>query len=367
MSNLAKASDILLLEEINLKNVNKFTRNVLDFGLPVVTTEQGRNTKIRINAAKGSQYSGWQDVWYNRLDIAELFSRFGHNQVELPRSKVSTSVDAVRLLNTIYGLALSDNEVVSSSITTDQFDLVIHSESLAYFGALKIQLIGDLIPLDSVLTVQVLDGLWYPDAVVDHLITPVVVEGILALHATTPEGLLYTGDSANNMLIATNNELEIALRVGYVSNTPEINPIGTQYSLSLQPSQDWNFPFSIALLNTVSGTHIDELYDIRLFLQSHQTDAAVELTLVRDDTDQYWLRNDELGISVALVYQAEDRLLLQDAPLCSAYTQFLEGVTTNGAGAGLGEFEVGLAAYRRNAIVPRLAVIANVVATAEVL
>jgi hypothetical protein len=356
MSDLAKTSKVLLLEEINLKNGNQFAITDLDFGIPAVTTEQSRNTKVRINSSANSQYSGWQDVWYNRLDIDELFRRFGASIVELPSGGVNNYLDVLHLLNLTYGLAIQDDEVVDTPIVNNQIDLTIAPRSLAFYGRLKIKLLGAKTPIDSAISVQVLDGLWYPDAIVDHLITPVVLEGSLLGKAVAEDGNMHNESLPDNMLIATNNELELAIRAEKTGG--EINPIGDKYYIEVASEEDWGVTFSMALLSTQINDKFDELYSVRMYIRLVGTDTKVEFVLSRDIDGVYTFVNSEIDVTLSGFTQTDDGLVVQSSMLARSLTDLISGISVNNAGAGLGDFELGLIAYRRNSIVPRVAAIA---------
>lgn len=367
MSYANKTAEQLLLERVNEVNEGVFTLADLNFGNPIVTDEFERNTKFlitpgpRFTPEPGVEYF----VWVNRLDATELFSRYNVTELEVPN--VATTVEAARWIAQTYGLPIIDSDIVDAPIADDQFVLEFSVTSKVIFGTLNCRRTAAPLFLGDLLTVTILQGFDYPDAIVDHLVLPVVAPNAqMGAHATKVDGTLQagTGVPAQGMTVATNNELELAISASYWKGQPQafIEPVDGVYSPVLTQTQEWNFIFSVAGFNIEDP--ITDLYDIVLYVKSIDSGDRIEFTLTREEDASYHWVNLDLGLDITDSSVNGD--VIQNIQRLSFYASQFANTTRNGGtpNAFLGTFELGLVGYRKNSLVPRVAAIASVVATA---
>lgn len=364
MSYINKSADELLLDRVNEVNGDVFTLSDLSFGDPIVTDEHGKNTKFLITP--GPRFTPEPEVeyyiWVDRLDATELFRRYGIDRLEVPH--VQNTTEVADWLSQTYGLPIVHSDVELQDVVEDDFVLQFTSTSKVITGQLLCRRGEAPLFLSDLLTVTVLEGFDYPDAVVDHLIPPVVVEnGDLGSHGTTNEGnlLVGTGVPAKGMTISTNNELELALSASraFMSESPRyIEPVDGVYTIEVTNSQEWNFLFSVASFGI--EVPVTDLYDILLYIRSKDTGEHLEFSLRKGVQGGYhWVNDDyELDISDSAVSGA----VIQNIQRLSFYQEHFEETPRTGGtpNALLGDFEIGLVGYRKNSLVPRVASIIRV-------
>jgi hypothetical protein len=355
MHALAKSSVILLLDEINRNNHNSVALTDVVFGVPVKTTENNRNTRVHVESAIGGNYSDSRDIWYNRLDIADVFAHMRTIHVEVDGEQVVSHLEVLHKLNKKYKLNIQDDEILPVEIFANRMLMTMAPSSLAFIGAVNIILtvIGDT-PLYNVLVNTSLDGLWYPEAIIHHLTYPeIFTDATVRSLAIKPNGDLKFGlnQSAQHMVIATNNELEVAVRAGVVG-LPPTAPVDGELVLEVDPGQHIEFVFSVALLNTVIDNRLEELYDISFYLNCIDTPATFIATLAKGSGGVFHFIADDRTTEVNGIQQFDTGKVLQTIQSIENFPTILDGGIA-------GTYEIGLVAYRRKSIVPRLEAVAN--------
>ena len=354
MSGLAKSSVLLLLDEINRKNDNVAALSDLVFGIPETTTEHGRNTKIRIDSSIGGNFSGTREIWYNRLDLASVFLHLNTVHVELDEEGLTNYLDVLHHLNETFNLNIQDDEILPTEVVANRMLLTVAPTSLAFYGQINIALGVNIdIPLYDMIVNTTLDGLWYPDAIIGHLVFPETVVGTLLSKGVKLDTSLQfgVGYSAANMVIATNNEIEVAVRVNTIGQPP-VPMVNGEYALTVNSEEHIEFVFSIVLLDTVINNKLEELYDISFYLNCKDTPATFIATLAKGSNGTFHFVADDRTTEVSNVSQFLNGAVIQTIQSIENFPTILDGGIA-------GVYEVGLVAYRRNSIVPRLEAVAN--------
>lgn len=369
MSYSNKSAHQLLVDRVNEVNGNVFSYEDLSFSDPIVTVENDRNTKFqvypgpRFTPEDGAEYF----VWVNRLDIGELFSRYGVTTLEVPRQE-GTTTSIAQWIAATYGLPIVAGDVINESIEGTELTIEFSGSSKIFFGQLSCVITGDPVYLRDLLTVNILNGFDYPDAIVDHLVPPVVAENqTIASHATKENGTLLNGSGlpAGGMIIGTNNELELAIRGGYWKGRPQalVEPEDGVYHLAVTSEEEWNFIFSAAIFSEEG--RLADMYDVRLYVESLDSGDRLEFYLTQDVNNNYHWINDEFSWDITDSAVSADNKVVQNAQCLSFYPQAFPNTARNGGtpDAFVGEFEIGLIGYRRNSLVPRVTATAKVVVT----
>ena len=113
-----------LLNAINSEFGKSFTTATLSIGSPqVVPGDDPANSKVSITALPGSQLSGSMDIYYNRRDISDLFSQI--NAAGFSLAGHSSVHGLLNAFNTQFGLAITPEEFVDSSITGGQTSITV--------------------------------------------------------------------------------------------------------------------------------------------------------------------------------------------------------------------------------------------------
>lgn len=154
MTILKQPSDQIILARLNEDNNTSFTMSQVRFGRPdQVLNPVNGDTNLPILAKPGGGYVGSVLGNYNRLDLDTLF-RF---KVILTVPSLQGVSDVVAAFNERYGLAISVNEVVNTSIDPTNVDsdgnilyTIVTNNSRAYQGQVTVAIIG--IPAGAIMT-----------------------------------------------------------------------------------------------------------------------------------------------------------------------------------------------------------------------
>lgn len=143
---LNKSSRALVLDLINADNSQNFAESDFIWGSPVAITgrSDGRNTALVISARPELGYAGTQTMFYNRLDLTQLFNEVTLSFEDNPDAYTNTS-DIVELINSKYDLAMDESDVVFESLMREgdapyTFTLTAKSGSYAYIGQVEFTL-----------------------------------------------------------------------------------------------------------------------------------------------------------------------------------------------------------------------------------
>lgn len=167
---LNKASDLLVIDLINVANSTSLTDGQVTIGTPTALSSDpdNYNTSAPAHAIKGSGYIGGVTVKYNRLDIGLLFKNIAVNVNAL---SATTTTGLLQTLNEKYGLGLSAADVVDNPISTATTPIThtiqIAANSLAYTGSVTTTIgedpeVGER--LNTVILITNLNGLLYPNS-----------------------------------------------------------------------------------------------------------------------------------------------------------------------------------------------------------
>lgn len=140
------------------------------FGQPEVieTTPTGINTRMTIKAKDSlSTYDGETAITYRRLDLAQLATLVN---LDIRGHNLSTVLDIAKLLNTLYGLNLTDDDIMGGSNSAGLTDgrgsvtLEAKSTSRGWIGKVTVNVTPGRYPLKDYVAKTVLPGLYYPNS-----------------------------------------------------------------------------------------------------------------------------------------------------------------------------------------------------------
>lgn len=171
-SNFLQTNDKIILDLINHSNSTELPETAVTFGAPVAELEDptGLITNLTASATVGSGYSGSQDFVYNRVDLGFMLV----NEPDLVIESGEASIHAlIPYLNEAFGIQLTADDIVDGVIEEQEPDVVksvtitATEGSLVWAKSVTLPITLPLIPLNTVLTVTALDGL-YPPAPVEE-------------------------------------------------------------------------------------------------------------------------------------------------------------------------------------------------------
>lgn len=133
--------------------------------IPYIDPTDATNTSITLTSrSNATAYEGEATLYYRRLDLADL-ARFLPTPV-LARG-IATIADASAALNTYYGLNFLPGDLDQGpvSLTNDvgQVTLTALPNSKGWVGTVTLEFARGNIPIDSVITNKVIDGVLYPN------------------------------------------------------------------------------------------------------------------------------------------------------------------------------------------------------------
>lgn len=127
---------------------------------------------------------------------------------------------------------------------------------------------------------QVIVNTWTkPEAVENYEYAPLTENAHGSTAFTTPadvNGKTYmlagTGNPADDFVVGSNANIELALAVRKANDSTYYGAGGGTYSIELGPNEDWTFAVSVGSLNA-DLPRITEMYDIKLYLDTDPTNA----------------------------------------------------------------------------------------------
>lgn len=347
----------ILLAAINraAKNGYSFNQSDLDFAAPEATTENGKTTKVVYTATESSNYEGSQDAFFDKLDLTALFAAAGIEEVQVSAGAVAgnSHQDVANAVNARYSTGFTADDIAAGSFEpgVNEVTLIAAAGSYGYQGQLVVQLVEGKIPLAEAVD-PVLGDLAYPVEVPAYLTDVVLGEGTITLKGQTANGKLLTGTGNPSTDISTSNngEIEVGLAARIWKNGNTFAPVDGVYNVVLADDADWNWPFSIALLQ--EARPVTDLYDVTLTIKADDNGSVLPFTLHRSDDGVMHFVNEEhdLDINDNAVSEAGD--VVQNIQRVRFYEQYLGDLPKNTAGSPLGNFTLSLSAVRREGLVP---------------
>lgn len=170
MSDMTKASKVVVLDLINTDNSKGITYGVVDIGLPTVNSTGLLNTSVTLTAKVGSGFTGSQTFKYNRLHLNTAILVPSGKDATFNLGDSTRIADIIPQLNALLNINLGVEDFVDGDLPTftggipnetHDVQVVAKADSLAYIGSLTFQLRSDEIDLAEYLTVTDLNGLTY--------------------------------------------------------------------------------------------------------------------------------------------------------------------------------------------------------------
>lgn len=186
------------------------------------------------------------------------------------------------------------------------------------------------------------------------LVDPVVtVNAVLNAVSVKPNGTLIhgSGNSAQQMIVANNGEIEIAGATRFYRAGEVIVPDGTyQYSANVQSSKDktvkdWTWVYSLALINTKNSKCITDLYDVTMTVIGEELDTLSFHGEYRDGV--FHFVNEEHGLDISDNTTDSFGGLVQNIQRVTFYKELLKARIGVSSGAPIGSFDFEIRAERK--------------------
>lgn len=178
VSDFTQSSSKIVLDLINEDNNTSLTPGNVTLEIKPDVTPASRNTAVEIAAVPGSGYVGTMTLEYNRLDIQDFVDLYEPAGFEIVQGEAVTVADLMPEINQAMAINLVEDidffdqlfaEWAGEPNETQLVNVPIIADSLVYTGTLSFTLKANAIPLASVITVTVMDGLNLPSTAPDPL------------------------------------------------------------------------------------------------------------------------------------------------------------------------------------------------------
>ncbi len=217
-------------------------------------------------------------------------------------------------------------------------------------------------PVDPVDPTDPEPGLGTDEPVPEYVTEPELSQGdVSAKGQTDGKMLIGTGNPITDFSRASNGEIELALAARRYRNTTTFAPVDGVYQVELPATGDWNWPYSIALIE--EARPVTELYDVVLTLEAKDTQKSVPFTLSRDEEGVYHFINEEFELDIKDNAASTSGDVLQNIQRARFYEAHLGEIQKSESGAPLGNYSISLKATRKVGEVAPVELTVNVVVT----
>ena len=339
-NSLSEADNITAL--IKEANPDTFTYpvNTLTFS-ELAIGEEGYNSSVLATAKPTAPFAGTNRYSYNRLDLS------GDGVNSNLTSPITVTAEETEAEITARVIALGN--IISSSVTINYIPPTENSQGSFEIEANE----GSLVYLPSFLAIPVDMEEEFeepePETELPEWVTSTTttVEPLSA-EESTPEGMMFAGSNepTSDMTVVSNGELVLSTSARIHQSQTTVAPNEGIYSISVNETQDWNFPLAIMLKYNPPGTLITDLYDVTFAMRSVDKSTEVLLDLQHDGTS-YTFVNYALSLNINNNTVFLDDHGIQNIQRVRFYGQELGLTEFNPFGSALGMFELELTATRK--------------------
>lgn len=315
------------------------------FGDVEGSTDESRESQVTFVGAEASRFEGSEAVvYFDRIDIGQVFLDAGVEVVEVG-GELTSIADVVAAVNSKHSAGFSEEDIDQSGDFDPEASSVLLSTlstSHGYKGELLVQITaedtGEGEPVDPEL----------PPAVPEYVVAPTVTSGSINAKGQKEDGTMLagTGNPVGEMTVASNGELELSLsaRVWKSGDLP-IAQDGHYDVVIDDAAGDWNFPFSMSLLQ--EERPVTELYDIILTMQSVESGVSLPFNLSRDEGGVFHFINEEYSIDISDSATTASGDTVQNIQRLTFYKPVMGVMSLSTNGSPIGDFILTLSAARR--------------------
>lgn len=346
----------LLLAALNKAAAEKgvtFKQTDLLFGAVEESTNPAREVQMTYSAAPDTQFEGEAVAFYNKIDLTSLFENAAIEVVQISAGP-TTLAEVVAAVNARYSLGFTSDDIVTEGdfeAEASTVVLVAAEGSYGFKGQVIVEVVEGKLPLAEVIGDPVLGDLVVPVEIPAYLTAPVIIVGEITAKGRTASNkmIVGTGNPVTEMTLASNGEIEVGLGARiWKGTTPPASQDG-HYDIAIKDNGDWNWPFSIALLQ--EERPISELYDVTLTVTSLESGISLPFYLNIDSDGVAHFLNTEYGIDIVDSSVTSGGSVVQNIQRITFYKPVMGEMTTNAGGAPIGDFMLSLRAERREGLV----------------
>lgn len=141
-----KAADLVMVDMINAQFQSNAQRSDFVFGTPIVNDNPFVNTVMSVNVVAGPLFGRLTEVYYNRLNFAQLLTP---RNISLPEGSYANVSDLLPLIKQNYNIDIRTTDIIDSTIelaTTDEtpaaktIRIAASGPSIAFYGVGDVQI-----------------------------------------------------------------------------------------------------------------------------------------------------------------------------------------------------------------------------------
>jgi len=356
-----KPSKELVVDLINQDTGRNFAYDEVTFDNPTAVSIHGKNTEVVVRGVLDAGYTGAKVLHYDRLHLATAMPPVEPEGVEVmvPNDGFIDTGEITERLNRMYGLQLAPEDLVNQELTIGSLPMSLQLQanplSLAWRGAMDIQLVQDRPMFQDAVLDPNLDGFDTPDADVSQLTDPAVTTNSQHTFRTGGDLLLTTAaEPSQSFLVCHNSELELAgcarRELGTVVQAPDGDGA---YSLALNAAATWSVMLSVGLLGE-PATRITDLYAVCVFVQCPDDSTLMFRLQYNEGQSQYELFAEDHSLTIPVDYGAANGSVVQHRLDMAQIKPALGTILSSSGGAPLGLYTIRLQARRLDSMTPRV-------------
>ena len=133
--NINKPAIEILMDKVNAENLSQLDSNDFLFSVPTATTlpYSDINTKVTITPKVSSGYFNSRDIFYKRLDIAQILD---NNSIEVLVTTETLLSELIPQINTLYGINLTaddyDDTAIPVAVPDTEHSIVVQIKTTSY-------------------------------------------------------------------------------------------------------------------------------------------------------------------------------------------------------------------------------------------
>ena len=308
----------------------------------------------------GVEAAGSVVITYNRLNVGDVLAAANIDQLAV-RAHVVTGEQIAQLIRDRLGI-----NILASDLSNEQYwagegrstvDVEVRSYSKLFSGTFQVVIDAPYQDVEEGFVELINTG--REPLVPEEDITPgyqSVGHTLNITGETKANGQMNvgTGNSAAEFTTISNGELNLSVSSRIWKAAPSTTDEGGVYQHELLPTQDWNVPFSFALVDGVAvGKKITDIYDITFTWTYVETEQSIVWKLKEFEGNLILEAADGMRI-VDNSVQNEGRVV-QNIQHMTHYVenqgnQYFTPVATTDIGGVLGSFNFEVRAVRKNSL-----------------
>lgn len=340
----SQRSSVLFLELINTKAKRPLFAEEVVIGEASFTGEGLESTLILSPAAGQTKLVNDVALFYDRLPLETLFSEVSDKTV-IAETVELTAQSVLDTLNERFKLGFSDEDFDLESLVFEEgfLSLTAKPNGLVYTGVLTVPYTSDLIRLSVLLGDGIVVGFESPTLELKNQV--VFTSNTTSKYVNSEGNLLYANTPGDEMIILTDQVIELAMSTRIVADNNSLVPVDKHYDVKIPNPGRWG-----SLLNVAIPAHmgyITDHYDVEVRVQTVDGRNNHIWKLEKSGTILRWMYTTTARLLAGIVsspaYNVASVLMLPPQ-----HTELMAGGTISPDGALLGNVTTTLTAVKKD-------------------